>query len=255
VPILLDQIRIVLVNTSHPGNIGSAARAMKTMGLNHLYLVAPQQFPHPKADEMASHAIDVVANAQTAPTLREAIADCTWVIGCSARSRRVPWPLLTPRVMAEQVKQALMITSDRSAEEKAPIAIVFGREQSGLTNEELEQCHVHVCIPANPAYSSLNLAAAVQVIAYELRLASLETDTIETEWREHPLANAAEMALFFTHLQTVLIELDFLKLTAPRKLMTRLRRLFFRSKPDTIEMNILRGILTAIQENRNKKEQ
>lgn len=235
---MLDRIRIVLVNTSHPGNIGSAARAMKTMGLSELVLVDPEQFPHAKAVEMAAGADDVLACATVVQSVDEAIADCHLVIGASARSRNIPWPLLSPRAMTEKIKQ------------EAPenqIAIVFGNEQSGLTNEELQRCHLHIQIPANPDYSSLNLAAAVQVVAYELRVASLEQTSISEEW-DYRFATSDEMEKFFTHMQEVLIEIDFLKMNAPRKLMTRLRRLFLRTRPDVMEMNILRGILTAVQE-------
>lgn len=239
---MLDRIRIVLVNTSHPGNIGSAARAMKTMGLTQLYLVSPEKFPHAKANEMASSAGDVVDNAIVVETLDEAIGDCTLVVGSSARMRNIPWPLLAPREMAAKVK---------AEPGNGEIAILFGREQSGLTNEELQRCHVHVHIPANPEYSSLNIAAAVQVIAYELRMASLWQETVTEEW-DYRLATADEMEKFFTHLQEVLIEIDFLKMSAPRKLMTRLRRLFFRTRLDVMEMNILRGMLTAVQESYKK---
>lgn len=235
---MLDRTRIVLINTSHPGNIGAAARAMKTMGLCELYLVAPHEFPHHKADEMASGAADILANAKVVATLDEAISDCTLVVGTSARMRAIPWPLLTPREMAEKVRL------EPAASETA---ILFGREQSGLSNEELQRCHLHIHIPANPVYSSLNIASAVQVVSYELRMASLADADISEEW-DYRLATADEMEKFYHHLQTVLIEIDFLKLSAPRKLMTRLRRLFFRARPDVMEMNILRGMLTAVQE-------
>jgi tRNA (cytidine32/uridine32-2'-O)-methyltransferase len=235
---MLDQVRIVLVNTSHPGNIGSTARAMKTMGLSVLYLVEPKQFPHPKVLEMASGAADIIDQAVVVTSLEEAIAGCTLVIGTSARMRTIPWPLLSPREMAETVKQE---------SPNSEVAILFGREQSGLSNDELQHCHLHMQIPANPEYSSLNIAAAVQVVAYELRLASLDQSFLPNEW-DYRLANAGEMEKFFTHLQEVLIEIDFLKVNAPRKLMTRLRRLFLRTRPDVMEMNILRGMLTAIKE-------
>ncbi len=240
---MLERTRIVLVNTSHPGNIGGAARAMKTMGLEELYLVAPEEFPHPKAVEMASSAGDILDNAVVVTHLDEAIADCTLVIGASARSRTIPWPLVTPRQLAEQI---------RAEAPDSVTAILFGREQSGLSNEELQRCHVHVQIPANPAYSSLNIAQAVQVIAYELRIASLNELSVNEEW-DYRLATADEMEKFFNHLQEVLVEIDFLKMNAPRKLMTRLRRLFFRTRPDVMEMNILRGMLTAIQEAKKNK--
>jgi tRNA (cytidine32/uridine32-2'-O)-methyltransferase len=235
---MLDQIRIVLVNTSHPGNIGSAARAMKTMGLTQLYLVEPEQFPHPKAVELASGAGDVLEQAVVVADLDQALHDCTLVIGTSARSRAVPWPLFSPREMGKKLQQEPV---------DSQIAIVFGREQSGLTNEELQRCNFHIQIPANPAYSSLNLASAVQVVAYECRVASLMNDTASEDW-DYRHATADEMERFFQHLQTVLIDIDFLKMSAPRKLMTRLRRLFLRTRPDVMEMNILRGMLTAIQE-------
>lgn len=238
---MLDQIRIVLVSTSHPGNIGAAARAMKTMGVKQLCLVAPLQFPNVKADEMASGALDVLHQAKIVETLDEALADCTLVIGTSARDRTIPWPLLSPRKMCEKIQ---------SEASQSQIAIVFGREQSGLTNEELHRCHFHIQIPANPDYSSLNLASAVQVIAYELRMAHLAKNNNQVEW-DYPLATADEMEKFFEHLKTVLIEVDFLKLNAPRQLMTRLRRLFFRTRPDKMEMNILRGFLNAVQISKN----
>lgn len=233
---MLNSIRIVLVETSHPGNIGSAARAMKTMGLKHLYLVNPQFFPHQKAMEMASSASDILENATVVTTLDAAIKDCHLVVGTSTRSRTIPWPMLSPRELAEKV---------RAESANMQTAILFGREQSGLTNEELHRCHFHVQIPANPEYSSLNIAAAVQVIAYELRLASL-TQTPSAEW-DYPLATAEEMEGFFTHLENVLINRDFLNPKAPRQLMTRLRRLFSRARPDKMEINILRGMLTAVQ--------
>ncbi|MBV9576492.1 MAG: tRNA (cytosine(32)/uridine(32)-2'-O)-methyltransferase TrmJ [Gammaproteobacteria bacterium] len=235
---MLDRVRIVLVNTSHPGNIGSTARAMKTMGLQRLYLVEPHQFPHDKATEMASNADDILDQAIVVKTVAEAIKDCTLIIGTSARMRTIPWPLLEPREMAEKIKQE---------PENSEIAILFGREQSGLTNEELRQCHLHIHIPANADYSSLNIAQAVQIIAYELRLASLK-EPITANKQDYRLANADEMEKFFLHLQEVLILIDFLKMNAPRQLMTRLRRLFFRVRPDVMEMNILRGMLTAVQD-------
>ena len=234
---MLERTRIVMVNTSHPGNIGAAARAMKTMGMENLYLVQPQQFPHPKAVEMASGASDILENAKVVLSLDEAIQDCTLVIGTSARMRTVPWPLLTPPEMAKKVQL------EAPASETA---ILFGREQSGLTNEELQRCHLHVHIPANPAYSSLNIAAAVQVITYALRMASLE-DAKGEEW-DYRLATADEMERYFQHLEEVMIQIEFLKMNAPRKLMMRLRRLFLRTRPDVMEMNILRGMLTAVQD-------
>ncbi len=235
---MLDRIRIVLINTSHPGNIGSAARAMKTMGLTELYLVEPKQFPHPQARDMAAGADDILAQAVVVQTLDEAISDCTLVVGTSARDRTIPWPLLPPRLMAEKVRQE---------PPGGRTAIIFGREQSGLTNEELHRCQLHIQIPANPAYSSLNLAAAVQVVAYELRVASLAAAEHQEDW-DYRLATSEEMERMFKHMEEVMIKLDFLKLSAPRQLMTRLRRFFFRARPDVMEINIFRGLFGAIEE-------
>jgi tRNA (cytidine32/uridine32-2'-O)-methyltransferase len=234
---MLNNIRIILVNTSHPGNIGSAARAMKTMGLSSLYLVSPQQFPHQKANELAAGALDVVQNAIVVETLDEAIADCSFIVGTSVRSRTIPWPMLMPREFAEKARE-------EAATQK--IAILFGREQSGLTNEELHRCHFHVQIPSSPEYGSLNLAAAVQVIAYELRVASLAETSIAMDW-DYDWATAAQMESFYEHLERVMIEVDFLNPEVPRQLMTRLRRLFSRARLDVMEMNILRGLLASVE--------
>lgn len=233
---MLKNIRIVLVNTSHPGNIGAAARAIKTMGLSRLYLVDPLIFPDVRADEMASGALDILGNAQIFSTLDEAIFDCGLVVGTSARSRAIPWPHLLPREFAEKAMKE---------PENTEIAVVFGREQSGLTNEELHRCHFHVEIPSNPSYSSLNIAAAVQVIAYECRLASMKE--MPSPSNDYPYATANEMQGFYQELEKTLISTHFLNPKTPRQLMTRLRRLFHRARPDMMEVNILRGILNAIQ--------
>lgn len=234
---MLNHIRIVLVNTSHPGNIGSAARAVKTMGLSSLYLVAPKEFPHPKADEMAVSAKDILQNAVVTETLHDAIHDCSLVIGTSARERSIPWPKLDPREMAEKIKRE---------EVRSKIAILFGPEQSGLENEALEVCHYHLQIPANPLYSSINLAQAVQIIVYELYVASL-SDTKQPTW-DYPFATREAMEKFYAHLEKVLIQIDFLKPSAPRRLMTRMKRLFARTRMDEMEINMLRGMLTAVEE-------
>lgn len=234
---LLDNIRIVLVNTSHPGNIGSSARAMKTMGLHGLYLVSPQFFPDAKAIELAAGAADVLDTAVVVAELDQAILDSQLVIGVSARSRSLPWPMLSPRELGEKVK------AESCAGSK--IAIVFGREQSGLTNDELNRCHYHVQIPSNPEYGSLNLASAVQVIAYELRVAMLGDQPVSAwDYRD---ATAGDLEGFYEHLEKVLVEIDFLNPAAPRKLMPRLRRLFNRVRMDVMEINILRGILGMME--------
>ena len=232
-----SNIRVVLVNTSHPGNIGAAARAMKNMCLGRLYLVEPQGFPSAEATSRASGADDVLAKAIVCQSLEEALAGCRFVVGTSARSRRISWPLLAPRECASRLI---------AEGQKGEVALVFGREHSGLSNDELEKCHALVHIPTNPDYSSLNLAAAVQVLAYELMMAEPEEDAhAEEEQRE--VVAADEMESFFQHLEQTLVELQFLDKNHPRLLMRRLHRLFNRARPDKTEMNILRGILSAAQ--------
>lgn len=231
----MKQVRVVLINTSHPGNIGAAARAMKTMGLHELYLVNPIEFPHPKAEEMASHAADILANAKVVNTLDDAIGDCSLVVGTSARPRTIPWPQLTPRAFAEKAI---------AESESHAIAMLFGREQSGLTNEELHRCHYHIHIPSNPDYSSLNIASAVQVLAYELRVASETPSSLKWDYQ---FSTEQEMEKFYEHLEKVLIDIEFLNPKVPRQLMPRLRRLFNRARLDEMEMNILRGILNSVQ--------
>ena len=240
---LKNKVKIVLVDTSHPGNIGAAARAMKNMGLQSLVLVSPQQFPHADATARASGADDILAQAKVCSTLDEALVGCGLVIGASARLRSLNVPLLDPRQCAEQVCSEI---------ENTDAAIVFGREHSGLTNDELSRCHHLVHIPSDPEYSSLNLAAAVQVVSYELRMASgiKSVSEVEREREEIP-ASADDMARYFEHLQQTLIEIGFLDSENPRIMMQRLRRLYNRARPNGVEMNILRGILTATQKVRS----
>lgn len=232
----LDAIRIVLVGTTHPGNIGASARAMKTMGLTDLVLVAPQRYPNVEATAMASGADDLLYRSRVVETLEQALEGCVLAVGASARYRGLSCPELGPRRAAE----VLVGTARR-----APVALVFGRESSGLSNDELDRCQYTVRIPANPDYSSLNLAAAVQVLVYELRSAIPTTNPTTPEL---PLpAPAEELERFYEHLQTVLLETGFLDPTNPRHLMRRLRRLFNRAQPDHNELNILRGILSSVQ--------
>ncbi len=237
----LDNIRIVLVNTSHPGNIGAVARAMKNMCLSQLYLVAPKKFPHDEALWRSANAEDVLEKAVVVETLGEAIGDCQLVIGTSARERTVPWPLLDPRHCMQQAYA--------EASGGREVAIVFGREDRGLTNEELQRCNLHVHIPANPEYSSLNLGMAVQVMSYELRMQQLSGQLNEDAmqgWDQPPAGNEA-MERYLVHLEETLKELKFLRPEAPKKLMTRLRRLYQRTRLDEMEVNLLRGILTSTQ--------
>ena len=241
----LNRIRIVLVDTSHPGNIGAVARAMKNMCLSQLYLVQPQRFPHAEATARASGADDLLASAVVCESLPEALTGCGLVIGASARLRHLKIPQWNPRECAEQV-----IREARQQD----VAIIFGREHSGLTNEELSLCHQLMHIPSNPDYSSLNIAAAVQVMAYELKMANDagQTPASLVDADELPVG-ADEMARFYEHLQTTLVDIGFLDPDNPRVMMRRLRRLFNRARPNLVEMNILRGILTAAQRPRPRK--
>jgi len=236
----LDQVKVILVGTSHPGNIGSVARAMKTMGLSQLILVDPQTEIDDKSVALAAGAADILKQAVIKPTLAQAIEDCGLVIGASARSRTLPWPMLDPR------QTGLKLISEVP---NYPVAVVFGRENSGLSNEELQQCQYHVCIPANPEYSSLNLAMAVQTICYEIRMAWLNQTTAvtstETELQQYP--SSAQMNGFFDHLENTLNDIGFIVKAHPGQIMSKLRRLYNRARPEEVELNILRGILTATQ--------
>ena len=238
---MLDNIRIVLVNTSHTGNIGSTARAMKTMGLNDLYLVDPVSAPDGKSSALAAGAGDVLANATIVSDLSEAVKDCSLIVGTSARSRTLPWPMLTPRECGVKMVQE---------GQKGPVALVFGRENNGLSNEELQLCHFHVCIPANPEYSSLNLAAAVQTLCYEIRMGYLNLDSYPDMESDYPLSEDLER--FYVHLENTLTETGFIVKNHPGVVMTKLRRLVNRARPESQELNILRGILSAIDK-KNKQ--
>ncbi len=238
---VLSRIKVVLVQPSHPGNIGAAARAMKTMGLTRLCLVGPRHFPSAEATARASGADDVLYTAQVVDELGQALADCTLVVGSSARiARSIPWPVLEARACAPRVLEAAA---------SAPVALVFGREHSGLTNQELDRCHHLVQIPSNPAYSSLNLAAAVQVVAYEIYAAARATAGAADAHGQgsHEPATAREMEGLIQHLEQVALRTGFLDPTRPKKLMRRLHRLLNRAEPDKTEINILRGLLNAVQ--------
>ncbi|MDE0790186.1 MAG: RNA methyltransferase [Woeseiaceae bacterium] len=234
-------IRIVLVGTTHPGNIGAVARAMKNMGLNDLALVNPRYFPHEDATARASGATDVLDAASVVSTLSEALTDCVYVAGTSARSRAITWPSMGPRDCAER----MMLEG-----KKGKVAAVFGPEKTGLHNDDLDLCHTLLTIPTNPDFSSLNLAMAVQVLTYELRVASA-LDSGPGFESEAPPATGDEMEHFYDHLEQVMIDLEFLNPNNPRLLMRRLRRMFIRARPDKNEVNILRGFLAAID---RKKE-
>ena len=234
---LLNSIKIVLVGTTHPGNIGAAARAMKNMGFRNLSLVKPKEFPSDVATYRSKAAKDILENALIFNNLEEAVVDCELVIGTSARDRKVPWPILSPKESAEEVSKSLKIHK---------IAIVFGREDRGLTNEELGLCNYHVHIPTDPEYSSLNLSQAVQILVYEIRMAVLSDDENQDYW-DVELANNNQTEMLIQHMDELMQEVDFYDVDNPRKLLLRVRRFFKRSRIDVMETNIFRGLFATIQ--------
>lgn len=231
----LARIRFVLVRTSHPGNIGSAARAIRTMGLHRLHLVAPEAFPHAEASALAAGAADVLAAVRVDVALPQAIADCGLVLGATARPRGIALEELDPRAAARRALDAAVAGRE--------VALVFGNERSGLENEEVKYCHAAVTIPADPTYSSLNLSQAVQVVAWELRMAWLAGRAQAPPATSGQAASAAEMEQFFTHLARALDAIDFHKRRSPERIMQRLRRLYLRAGPDQRELRVLHGIL------------
>lgn len=242
---MLDNVKVVLVGTSHSGNIGSAARAMKVMGLKHMVLVDPQCEVDAQAIALAAGASDIALNARVVENLEQAVEDCGLVVGTSARSRTLEWPMLDPRECGEKFAQEGL---------HHKVAIVFGRERTGLTNEELQKCHYHVAIPANPEYSSLNLAMAVQTLCYEIRVAYLNQEQAQfAPPQEVEYARHHQLEMFYGHLEKVLVETQFISEDKPGQVMNKLRRLFSRARPEEQELNILRGILTAVEkQNRDK---
>ncbi len=243
---MLERVKVVLVGTTHSGNIGSAARAMKVMGLSQMVLVDPQCQVDAQAIALAAGASDIALNAQIYPTLEAAVADCGLVVGTSARSRTLEWPMLEPRECGEKLI---------SEANQHSVAMVFGRERTGLTNDELQLCHYHVCVPANPEYSSLNLAMAVQLLSYEVRMAYLalqqssQSSTLQEEYPRHQ-----ELERFYAHLEQVIMQTEFISAQQPGQVMNKLRRMFTRARPEAQEINILRGILTSVQKSISRKE-
>lgn len=234
---LLADVRIVLVEPSHPGNIGGVARAMKTMGLSDLALVNPGRYPDPQAEWRAAGAQDVLESARVYASLDEALADRQWIVGTSTRARRIPWPVGS----AESVVGDLLGRLPR-----ARSAILFGRETSGLANEELQRCNCHLVIPANPDYPSLNLAMAVQVVCYELCRQSQEPgDVVTAGWDRDP-ASAAQTEALLEHFERVLVASGFLDASNPGQTMTRFRRLMTRFEFDEMEVQMLRGVLRKL---------
>ena len=238
---LLNSVKIVLVGTTHPGNIGAAARAMKNMGFRNLSLVKPKEFPSDVATYRSKAAKDILENALIFNNLQEAVVDCELVIGTSARDRKVPWPILSPKESAEEVSKSLKIHK---------IAIVFGREDRGLTNEELGLCNYHVHIPTDPEYSSLNLSQAVQILVYEIRMAVLSDDENQDYW-DVELANNNQTEMLIQHMDELMQEVEFYDVDNPRKLLLRVRRFFKRSRIDVMETNIFRGLFATIQKKLN----
>ncbi len=240
-----ERLRVVLIGTTHPGNIGATARAMKTMGLKRLYLVQPQVYPHAEATARAAGADDVLAAAVVCDSLAPAIADCALVLGTSARQRHLPWPEMDARQAAERA-----VAGARQDEE---IAFLFGRERFGLTNEELDCCQAQIRIPSNPEYASLNLAAAVQILSHEIRMADLPVPPPQRQDPAERPARQEDLARFYAHLEQALIAWEFLDPDQPKLLLRRLRRLFARAEPTRTELNILRGILTAAEQAARRK--
>lgn len=241
---LIENIRVVMVETTHPGNIGAAARAMKTMGYNNLYLVKPKIYPSAEATARAAGADDILGKAVVCDSLEQALQGCVAVVASTARPRTISHSVFTPREYAPKLYEMVKL---------GPVALVFGRESSGLSNEELEYCNVVLQIPTNPEFSSLNVASAVQILCYEfIQLLQLEdadkTDAELDDKEKIRLATADEMNYFYEHLEQSMIDVDFLNPEQPRKLMRRLKSLFNRAHLDENEVSILRGFLAAVQE-------
>ena len=235
---LLNSVKVVLVGTTHPGNIGATARAMKNMGILDLALVEPKEFPSDVATFRSKAAKDILEKASVHTSLEEAISECELVVGTSARGRTVPWPVLNPREAAEDMHKSSL---------NGKVAIVFGREDRGLTNEELGLCNFHVHIPSDPEYSSLNLSQAVQILAYEIRLSYLQDRNVNQEYWDVELANNEQTERLINHMDELMQEVDFYDVENPRKLLVRIRRFFKRSKIDVMEANIFRGLFATIQ--------
>ena len=229
-------IRIILIGTTHPGNIGAVARAMKNMGLHDLVLVSPRSFPHEDATARASGADDILANTRVVGTLDEALTDCIYVAGASARSRTIGWPSMVPRECAERLHEE---------SQSGTVAAVCGPEKSGLNNDDLDRCHTLLTIPTDPGFSSLNLAMAVQILTYELRIATMDDPQPESS-SDVRLASGEELQYFYAHLEQVLTVSGFMESGNPSLAMRRLRRLFGRAEPDKNEINMLRGILASL---------
>ena len=232
-------INIVLVETSHPGNIGSVARAMKTMGLSNLSLVNPRKFPSGDANALAGNALDVLENAQVFESIEEAIADSTFVYATSSRNRTIQWPTVNSE------EGAIKIVDQSNAEKK--VSILFGREDRGLTNEELQLANTHIEIPANPEYPVLNVAMSAQVLCYEIFKSSHDTES--RDWHDYPEVDSKNLQMLIHHFIETAVAIDVIKPENPKKIISRIKRMFSRLHPDEMETSFMRGFLAAI----NKK--
>jgi len=241
----VENIRVVMVETTHPGNIGAAARAMKSMGYKNLYLVKPKIYPNAEATARAAGADDILTRAVVCGSLEEALQGCVTVVASSARPRAISSPVFTPREYALKLSEKTRL---------GPVALVFGRESSGLSNEELEHCNVILQIPTNPDFSSLNVASAIQILCYEFIQGMQFCDAENTDREKVQLATSDEMKYFYDHLQQSMIDVGFLNPEQPRKLMRRLKSLFNRAHLDENEVSILRGFLAAVQEAATEKK-
>ena len=234
-----ELINIVLVETSHPGNIGSVARAMKTMGLSKLSLINPRKFPSGEANALSGNATDILENAQIYKTIEDAIKTSTFVYATSSRNRTIQWPTVNVEEGAE------LILNQTTAEKE--ISILFGREDRGLTNEELQLANTHIEIPANPDYPVLNLAMSAQILSYEIFKASHNTEAID--WHDYPEVNSANLQMLIDHFIETAVNIDVIHPENPKKIISRIKRMFSRLHPDEMEASFLRGFLAAI----NKK--
>ena len=232
-------INIVLVETSHPGNIGSVARAMKTMGLSRLSLVNPRKYPSPEAEALSGNAEDVLANATVYSSIEEAVKDSTFVYATSSRNRTIQWPTVN-------AEEGASIICDQIHSDKE-ISILFGREDRGLTNEELQLANTHIEIPANPEYPVLNLAMSAQIVAYEILKAS--TNTESREWQDYPEVDSENLQMLIDHFIETAVSIDVIRKDRPKKIISRIKRMFTRLHPDEMETSFMRGFLSAI----NKK--
>lgn len=248
----LSKFRFVLIETSHPGNIGAAARAMCTMGVGELVLVRPKDYPSPEASVRAAGAADYLARAVVVNSLEEAIGDCVLVLGTSSRQRTLPWPVIPAHELGTKMASSQAVGTQK-------VAILFGCEASGLSNQELQTCTAHILIDANPAYNVLNLAMAVQIIAYELRIGAARTSKVPSDtssngvlalpnYWDAPAASHAEVEHLLDHWDEILQQLAFYEPENPRQLLVRLRRLIQRVRLDHLEVGLLRGFLRAVQE-------